>query len=82
MAKKTSGEDDPTRMDDRTGSEYQPPQLVTFEAILPPAMALRAEETGVRRVTTDAMTRFVLSVLAGRLQARVLLFQNRAFSEH
>ena len=41
------------------------PQSVTFEAILPPAMALRAEESGVKRAATDPVTLLVLSVLAG-----------------
>jgi hypothetical protein len=52
----TSGKDDQEHMDDRTGtSDPQPLQLVTFDAILPPAMALHAEETDVN---TDPMTRF------------------------
>jgi len=60
-----NGEDDGAGMDDRTTSnEPQSPQLVTFDAILPPAMALRAEETGVKRVATDPLTRFILSILA------------------
>jgi len=41
------------------------PQLVTFDAILPSAMAVRAEESGVRRASTDPLTVLVLSVLAG-----------------
>jgi formate/nitrite transporter FocA (FNT family) len=41
------------------------PQLVTFDAILPAAMAARAEESGVKRISTDALTLFVLSILAG-----------------
>jgi formate/nitrite transporter len=41
------------------------PQLVTFDAILPAAMAARAEEGGVRRAATDPLTLLVLSVLAG-----------------
>lgn len=42
-----------------------PPQLITFEAILPPAMALRAEESGVKRAATDPLTLIVLSILGG-----------------
>lgn len=53
-------------MDDRppsqTDSSSQPG---TFDALLPPAMALRAEEAGIKRVGTDPLTVFVLSVLAG-----------------
>src|SRR5215471_1231176 len=41
------------------------PQLVTFDAILPAAMAARAEESGVKRISTDPLTLFVLSILAG-----------------
>jgi formate transporter len=41
------------------------PQLVTFDAILPAAMAARAEESGVKRTSTDPSTLFVLSLLAG-----------------
>jgi formate/nitrite transporter len=41
------------------------PQHVTFEAIMPGAMALRAEESGVRKASSDVMTVFVLSILAG-----------------
>jgi len=41
------------------------PQRVTFDAILPATMALRAEESGVRRVSTDGLTLLVLSILAG-----------------
>jgi formate transporter len=41
------------------------PQLVTFDAILPATMAVRAEESGVKRISTDPLTLFVLSILAG-----------------
>jgi len=55
------------RMDDRTSSPdaATAPQTVTFEALLPAAMAERAEESGVRKASTDALTLLVLSVLAG-----------------
>jgi formate/nitrite transporter len=63
------------RIEERTNSgDLPPPQLVTFDAILPAAMALRAEETGVNRIKTDAMTRFVLSVLAGAFIAFGAIF--------
>jgi formate/nitrite transporter len=62
-------------MDDRTGSsEPQPPQLVTFDAIMPAAMALRAEETGIKRIAADPLTRFTLSVLAGAFIAFGAIF--------
>src|SRR5262252_974707 len=41
------------------------PQLVTFDAVLPATMAMRAEESGVKRAATDPLTLLVLSVLAG-----------------
>jgi formate/nitrite transporter len=46
-------------------NEAAPPQTVTFDAIMPAAMALRAEESGVKRASTDPVTLLVLSVLAG-----------------
>jgi formate transporter len=53
-------------MDDGLCSgETNSPQFVTFDAILPAAMAVRAEEHGVRRVRTDPLTLFALSILAG-----------------
>jgi len=42
-----------------------PPQLITFDAIMPSTMAARAEESGVKRATTDPITLFALSILAG-----------------
>ena len=42
-----------------------PPQAVTFDAIMPADMAVRAEESGVRRASTDPLTVLVFSVLAG-----------------
>jgi formate transporter len=41
------------------------PQTVTFDAIMPPAMALRAEASGVNRASIDLATLLVLSVVAG-----------------
>jgi formate/nitrite transporter len=42
-----------------------PPQSITFDTILPPAMALRAEAGGVARAAMDPLAVFVLSLLAG-----------------
>ena len=50
------------------------PQLVTFDAIMPAAMAARAEESGVKRVATDPLTLFVLSILAGAFIAFGAIF--------
>jgi formate transporter len=41
------------------------PQAITIDPILPSDMAIRAEQTGVRRASMDVLTVFVLSVLAG-----------------
>jgi len=41
------------------------PQTVTFDAIMPAVMALRAEASGVKRASTDPVTLLILSVLAG-----------------
>jgi formate transporter len=54
--------------------EAESPQLVTFDAILPPAMAVRAEQTGIKRATADPLTTFVLSVLAGAFIAFGAIF--------
>jgi formate transporter len=42
-----------------------PPQLVTFDAIMPAAMAMRAAETGATKASTDPLTVLVLAILAG-----------------
>jgi len=63
-------------MDDRapdptpTGSAY----VVTFDAILPADMAARAEESGVKRVATDPLVLFALSILAGAFIAFGAIF--------
>jgi formate/nitrite transporter len=43
----------------------QESRLISFDAIMPAAMARRAEESGVKRVSTDLVTLATLSVLAG-----------------
>jgi formate transporter len=54
-------------MDDRPtdGPAAKAPQLVTFDALLPAAMAVRAEEAGVKKAGIDPLTLVALSVLAG-----------------
>lgn len=54
--------------------EPVPPQVVTFEAVMPAAMALRAEESGIKRAELDPMVAFVLSVLAGAFVAFGAIF--------
>jgi formate/nitrite transporter len=41
------------------------PQIITFDAILPAEMAVRAEDNGVARASRDILTLLILSVLAG-----------------
>jgi formate/nitrite transporter len=41
------------------------PQAITLDPIMPAAMAVRAEEAGIRRATMDPLTLMALSVLAG-----------------
>jgi formate transporter len=50
------------------------PQFITFDAIMPAAMAARAEESGVRRIATDPLALLVLSVLAGAFIAFGAIF--------
>src|SRR5437870_1952814 len=50
------------------------PQMISFEAILPPAMARRAEESGIKRIAMDPLTLFVLSILAGAFIAFGAIF--------
>jgi len=49
----------------RASDADRAPQAITIDPILPSEMAVRAEVTGVRRASMDALTIFVLSVLAG-----------------
>lgn len=57
-----------------SGDDRPSPQTVTFDAIMPPAMAIRAEEAGIRRAATDLQTIFVLSVLGGAFVAFGAIF--------
>src|SRR5215475_8120004 len=50
------------------------PQTVTFDAIMPPAMAVRAEASGVKRASLDVTTLLALSVLAGAFVAFGAIF--------
>ena len=49
------------------------PQTVTFDAIMPAAMTLRAEESGVKRASTDPVTLLLLSVLAGAYSRHIII---------
>jgi formate transporter len=46
-------------------NEVAQAQTVTFDAIMPATMALRAEESGVKRASTDPVTLLALSIMAG-----------------
>lgn len=52
----------------------QTPQIVTLDPIMPAAMAVRAEEAGVKRAVMDPLTVLVLSVLGGAFVAFGALF--------
>src|SRR3954470_14403214 len=56
-------------MNDRPPPTPPDIQLVTFDAIMPAAMAVRAEEAGAARASIDPLTLLVLSVLAGAFVA-------------
>ncbi len=62
-------------MEDQSAElKAESPQLVTFDAILPPAMAARAEETGIKKIAADPLTTLVLSILAGAFIAFGAIF--------
>jgi|GEM_PF-3260090 hypothetical protein len=42
-------------------NSVNPPQLITFDAIMPSTMAVRVEESGVKKAITDPITLFALS---------------------
>ena len=53
-------------MEDRlAGTDVVLTQTVSFDAIMPATMALRAEASGVKRASTDPLTLLVLAVLSG-----------------
>jgi formate/nitrite transporter len=52
-------------MNDASAPDAKTSQAVTIDPIVPSEMAVRAEQTGVRRASMDVLTVFVLSVLAG-----------------
>ena len=54
--------------------ESSSPQPVTFDAILPAAMAARAEENGVKRASMAPLTLLILSMLGGAFIAFGAIF--------
>ncbi len=62
-------------MDQRTSKPpAPPPQRVMFDAIMPAAMAVRAEESGIKRAELDPLTVLVLAVLGGAFIAFGAIF--------
>src|SRR3954451_8087498 len=56
----------PMRMErERAAPDIDVPTMVTFDPVLPAAIALRAEQGGVKKASTDNLTLLVLAVLAG-----------------
>jgi len=53
-----------------------PDELPRVDAVLPPEMAERAEQVGVRKAALDAVSTFVLAVLAGAFIALGAAFSN------
>jgi formate/nitrite transporter FocA (FNT family) len=51
-----------------------------LDALLPPEMARRAEEVGVRKAAMDALTTFTLAVLAGAFIALGGVFATTALA--
>jgi formate/nitrite transporter len=54
-----------TKEDPPGSKSAESPQTVTFDTVMPAVMAVRAEESGVKRASLDPVTLLVLSVLAG-----------------
>ena len=52
-------------MDEQASMTEMTPQVVSIETIMPSEMAARAEQSGVRRVSTDLVTVLVLSIIGG-----------------
>ncbi|HLF25348.1 MAG TPA: formate transporter FocA [Anaerolineae bacterium] len=50
------------------------PDGISVDALLPPAMAMKAEQLGVKKATLDAVSLFVLAVLAGAFIALGAIF--------
>jgi formate transporter len=58
------------------------PQAITFDAILPATMAIRAEESGVKKAASDTSTLIVLSVLAGAFISFGAIFATTVSAGH
>ena len=61
-------------MNDMNPQDAGSPLTVTFDAVLPAALAARAEEAGVRRAATDPLNILILSVLGGAFVAFGAIF--------
>ena len=61
-------------MNDVNPQDSGSPLTVTFDAVMPAALAARAEEAGVRRAATDPLNILILSVLGGAFVAFGAIF--------
>ena len=61
-------------MNDVNPQDAGSPLTVTFDAVMPAALAARAEEAGVRRAASDPLNILVLSVLGGAFVAFGAIF--------
>src|SRR4030042_932121 len=52
----------------------QPPKEVSFDALLPAEMAVKAAETGVKSTGLDTLRMFLLAILAGAFIAMGAIF--------
>src|SRR5260221_14331854 len=59
---------------ERPRTEMTSPQTVTFEAVMPADMAMRAEESGIKRAALNPLAVFVLSLLGGAFVAFGAIF--------
>lgn len=59
-------------------SERKLPELPSLDALMPPAMAEKAEQIGIKKANTSLVTMFVLAVLAGAFIALGAIFATSA----
>ncbi len=62
------------RVKEPNAAQDRVPRVVTIDTILPADMALRAEETGVRRAAMDPLTVLVLGIMGGAFVAFGAIF--------
>ena len=57
------------------------PAAATLDALLPQEMARKAEEIGVKKANLDALSMFVLAILAGAFIAQGALFATTGWTD-